>query len=347
MKIGDYVIDCQESILAAMEKIDNNRKGTVYISEDEKIAGVITDGDIRRYILKNGNLNHAVITIANKKLTWITVEDEKNVEKLLKEKQITSIPVLDSSRHLIKIYFTDDVVSDEEKHLNLPIVIMAGGQGTRLYPYTRILPKPLIPVGDQTITEHIMDSFGRFGCYKFDMIVNYKKNFIKSYFLDYQCKYKVDFVEEEQFLGTGGGLKLLEGKYTSTFFVTNCDILVDADYSAIIDYHKKNKNIVTMVCAMKNMVIPYGTVEMTEDGRALSLIEKPKLSFVTNTGLYVLEPEFIEAIPENTFIHITDLIQQCIDEGRNVGVYKINEEQWLDMGQMEELENMKRKLNVE
>ena len=224
---------------------------------------------------------------------------------------------------------------------------MAGGKGTRLYPYTQILPKPLIPIGEKTITEHIMSRFKEYGCSHFDMIVNYKKHFIKSYFLDNENTVDVDFIEETEFLGTGGGLRLLEGKYQSTIFMTNCDILIEEDYAKILEYHKKNNNIITMVCAEKNMLIPYGTVEISETGQALALKEKPRLSFITNTGFYVIEPEFLNMIPENTFIHITDIIQNCIDTGKKVGVYKILEEKWLDMGQMEEMERMRQKLNIQ
>ena len=223
-------------------------------------------------------------------------------------------------------------------------VIMAGGKGARLYPYTQILPKPLIPIGEKTITEHIMDRFSEYGCTHFDMIINYKKNFIKSYFLDNEISRDVVFIEEKKFMGTGGGLKLLEGRYASTFFMSNCDILIEADYGEIVRFHRENKNLATMVCAMKHVTIPYGTVEVSSEGRAQRLKEKPELSFITNTGFYVLEPAFLEGIPADTFIHITDIMQKYIDGGKQIGVYPIAEERWLDMGQMDELERMKKRL---
>ena len=204
----------------------------------------------------------------------------------------------------------------------------------------------MIPIGEKTITEHIISRFHEYGCEHFDMIVNYKKNFIKSYFLDNENTYDVNFIDETEFLGTGGGLRLLKGRYKTPFFMTNCDILIEEDYAKIFEYHQKNKNIITMVCAEKNMIIPYGTVEVSKDGQAMGLKEKPSLSFTTNTGFYVIEPEFLELIPDNTFIHITDVIQKCIDMEKGVGVYTISEEKWLDMGQMEELEKMKKKLNL-
>lgn len=221
---------------------------------------------------------------------------------------------------------------------------MAGGKGTRLHPYTQILPKPLIPIGNQTITEHIMERFEQYQCSHFDMIINYKKNFIRSYFQDNEIKRNVDFIEEPEFWGTAGGLKLLEGKYKSTFFVSNCDVLIDADYKDIYNVHKQEKNIITLVCAKKKIVIPYGTVSVNEKNEILEFKEKPEYTFLTNTGLYLVEPEFLKMIPEQTFIHITDVIQKCMNAKKKVGTYIIDEENFMDMGQLRELEQMREKL---
>ncbi len=177
------------------------------------------------------------------------------------------------------------------------------------------------------------------------MIVNYKKKFIEAYFGENDADYNITFIEEEEFCGTGGGLKLLPDMKT-TFFMTNCDILIDADYAEIFSYHKKQGNILTMVCAKKQVEIPYGTVEINEEGGLVAIREKPSFSFLTNTGFYIIEPEFLSRIPEQTFIHITDIIDQCIAAGERIGVYTVEEEAWMDMGQMDELERMKKKLGV-
>lgn len=346
MLISDFTIDSHLSIMEAIEKMNKNSKGIIFVVEDKTLCGVITDGDIRRYILKNGDLEKNISEIYNRNPRYLLRDNEETAYELMKENGIRAIPILDKDKRITKIYFIDEEIETQKVKLDIPVVIMAGGKGTRLYPYTQILPKPLIPIGDMTITEHIMERFEEYGCHKFSMIVNYKKHFIKSYFEDNENKKDVTFIEEKEFLGTGGGLKLIDGKINETFFMTNCDILIEEDYSKILDYHRKNKNIVTMVCAVKNMVIPYGTVEVSPDGRAVELKEKPELSFITNTGFYVLEPEFLECIQNNTFVHITDVIQSCIDTGKNVGVYKISEDCWMDMGQLEELERMKEKLNV-
>ena len=158
---------------------------------------------------------------------------------------------------------------------------------------------------------------------------------------------KITFVEERIFQGTAGGLGLLKGKIDKTFFMTNCDILVDEDYGDIYRYHKSNGNILTMVCALKKNTIPYGVVTTTADGLVKKMDEKPQFEFLTNTGLYVIEPQFIDEIEEGEFVHITDVIQKCIDRGLRVGVYPISESEWLDMGQMDQLELMKKKLGID
>lgn len=346
MEILDYLITLNATVLETMEQINRNTKGIVYVTENEILQGAITDGDIRRYILAGGKLNNTIDRIINTHVKYLLMDEETKAEKVMNEFKIRSVPILNYQHEIVKIYFKDEIVAKLKECLSVPVVIMAGGKGTRLHPYTKILPKPLIPVGEKTITEHIMEKFQEYGCHQFDMIINYKKNLLRAYFDDSNLGTEMNFIEEKEFLGTGGGLKLLQNRYESSFFMTNCDVLVDEDYAKIMKYHRRNSNIVTMVCAEKNVMIPYGTIKLTQAGKVQRLKEKPELSFIVNTGVYVLEPEFIDEIPENTFVHITDIIQKCINERRNVGAYIVNEEQWLDMGQLEELERMKQKLDI-
>lgn len=344
MKNADYIITPDLPVIKAIERINCNSQGLVYVCEDGRLAGVVTDGDIRRYILKGGDLQKCVWEMANKSPKYVMSEERENADRMMEKYRIRSLPVLNRQREIVELCFQQKPKEAQKEQLGMPVAIMAGGKGARLYPYTQILPKPLIPIGEKTITEHIMDRFSEYGCTHFDMIINYKKNFIKSYFLDNEISRDVVFIEEQKFMGTGGGLKLLKGRYTSTFFMSNCDILIEADYGEIVRFHREKRNLATMVCAMKHVTIPYGTVEVSAEGTAKRFTEKPELSFITNTGLYVLEPAFLEEIPEDTFIHITDIIQKCIAQGKPIGVYPVAEEQWLDMGQMDELERMKKRL---
>ena len=229
---------------------------------------------------------------------------------------------------------------------SIQVVIMAGGKGTRLYPYTKILPKALIPIGDYTISERIINNFQQYGCKHFVMILNHKANMIKTYFEEIDKEYRIDFEKESKFLGTGGGLALLKGKINNTFFLSNCDILIDADLECIYKTHKKEKNKITFVCAMKDVVIPYGIIETDSYGKITEIKEKPEFSFLTNTGVYVVEPEVIEELVDDEFIHLPDIAKRYIEKGEKVGVFPISEKSWMDMGQFNEMDSMVKRLGV-
>ncbi len=346
MNIAEFIIPESTTIFDAMKIINANAKQIAFVCENESLLAVLTDGDIRRHILRGGSVSDTVKLIANYNPHCILNTENTDVRKYLLINSINAVPIIDSGKKILSIEFLHNKTVYSNTDLRIPVVIQAGGKGSRLKPYTQILPKPLIPIGESTIIELIMDQFELFKCEAFHVIVNYKKNFIKAYFLDNEKKRNIDFIDETNFLGTGGGLKLLSGKFQSTFFMSNCDILVEDDYSKILKFHQDRKNIITMVCAAKKVVIPYGTVEVDENGRVLALTEKPEFSFMTNTGFYVIEPCFIDKIPADTFIHITDVIQHCIEDGENVGMFPICENAWMDMGQMEELEKMRIRFDV-
>ena len=343
--LRDYIVSEETNIIDTMKTINQGENAVAFVCNHSKLLAAVSDGDVRRYIIAGGDLNKPIKSIANYSPYSVLYTEEVDYDGFMREKCITALPLVNEDGILVDIEFLSKKTRARAP-IGIPVVIMAGGKGSRLKPYTEILPKPLIPIGNRTITEHIIARFQEYACMHFDMIINYKKNFIKSYFQDNEIPYDISFVEEPEFWGTGGGLKLVEGKYEKTFFITNCDILIEADYKDIYDYHKNNENIITMVCAKKKVVIPYGTVEADEKGMVKGLKEKPTFEFKTNTGLYLVEPGFLERIPANTKIDITDVIMQCIQEKENVGMYLINENEWLDMGQLDEMERMKRHLNV-
>ena len=264
----------------------------------------------------------------------------------MKQHAIRSLPVLDTQGRLIRILHHGEKPVLPKPVLGIPVVIMAGGKGTRLKPFTNVLPKPLIPIGDCTITEHIMNRFMEYGCDQFTLVVNYKKNVIKAYFSDIESPCQIQFAQEDVPLGTGGGLKLLENKISGTFFLTNCDILVNADYSDLLNHHRSSGAIATLVCVEKELEVPYGVVN-EENGLVVSMTEKPSYHFLTNSGVYVMESTIFRYIPDHTFIHITDVLQACMDAGEKVGVYTISAEQWADMGQLDEMEKMLKSMGAD
>ncbi len=344
MNIEQFLISEEATLVEAMEALNENGQGIIFTYDGNCIKGVFSDGDFRRYVLKNGKMDCCVKEVANPNPYILDITECRDTIQFMKEKEITAVPIIDKKGRIVRIDFDNGVTVFQKVEINLPVVIMAGGKGSRLYPYTNVLPKPLIPIGEKTITERIIDQFKCAGCQQFYMIVNYKKNLIKAFFQE--NKDDIIFIEETEFLGSGGGLSLLSGKLESTFFVTNCDILIEGNYSMMLEHHKEKHNLVTMVCAKKDINISYGTVEIDKYGNIERLNEKPQLSFLTNTGLYILEPEFLDMVPKNTFIHITDIIQKCIDKGERVGTYIIDEDSWMDMGQIDAMSNMKLKLNI-
>ncbi|MDF2511045.1 MAG: Nucleoside-diphosphate-sugar pyrophosphorylase family protein [Herbinix sp.] len=347
MNLKDFIVTEDNSVIEVMQVIDKNAKGVALVCDSRRLLAVVTDGDIRRFILQNGDLTSKISEISNYNPIFITKDNIIDYKSIMRQNSITALPVVGKNNKLVSIKFLYDNNTVRNADMNVPVVIMAGGKGTRLYPYTQILPKPLIPIGEKTITEIIMEHFEEYGCNHFDLIVNYKKNLIKSYFIDNEKQRDITFVEEYQFFGTGGGLKLIEGKYQESFFLTNCDIIIEDDYYEIMKYHKNENNIITMVTAFKKVVVPYGTVSVNDQGQVSALEEKPSVSYLVNTGLYAIDPRFIDYIPKDTFIHITDVIENCIQAGEKVGSYSINEHSWMDMGQLEELEKMRERLENE
>jgi NDP-sugar pyrophosphorylase family protein len=210
---------------------------------------------------------------------------------------------------------------------------MAGGKGTRMQPLTHIIPKPLIPLDDKTIVEHIIDHFKKIGCKDFYMSVNYKAKNIRDYFAELEKDYNISFFEEAKPLGTAGSLHLLNGKIDKPFFISNCDILIEEDYREIYKYHKEYNNELTIVGSFRHYPIPYGTLETCEEGQLLSITEKPELSFLINSGMYILEPHLISEIPQNEFFHITDLIKKIKERNGRVGVFPVSEKSWVDIGE--------------
>lgn len=340
-KINKRSIDLNSSIMNCLRMMDTQKVKSLFVFHKEKFKGLITIGDIQRAILSGVSLDVPLDGIIDSQKVY--AYDNESLDEI-KDKMFRlraeCMPVINQEGDLVNVYFWIDLFGKMNPniypHLNVPVVIMAGGKGTRLAPLTNVYPKPLIPIGDKTIVEAIMDRFVEYDCHEFYMSVNYKSEIIKNYFDFIQNPtYHVHYFQEDKPMGTAGSLRLLKDKINSTFFVSNCDILIEEDYSAILDYHRTNKNELTVVAAVKTISIPYGTIITGENGILESIEEKPTLSFKINTGLYVLEPSLLNDIPDD-FFHITHLMEKLKSEGRRVGVYPISQNDWKDMGDWSE-----------
>lgn len=347
-----FIAESDISIIEALKIIDAGGKGILFLVDcDQRLIGCITDGDVRRWIIKTNDLTVKVASFMVQSPKYIFKGEENKAAEIMSKFPVNALPVLDKDRKIYDIIFKNSKASASDKERcnvlkGVPVVIMAGGKGMRLYPFTKILPKPLIPIGEIPITERIMNRFTDSGVSQFFLTVNYKKQMIKSYFQELEPSYSVVYVEEEQPLGTGGSLRLIEKEIRIPFFVTNCDILIEAKYEDIYQYHISSKNIITVVSSLKRISIPYGVIKVKEGGLITGMEEKPAFSQFINTGMYIINPEIIRLIPENQFFHMTDLIEKALVYGYRVGMYPISEDAFLDMGEFKEMKKMEEKLHV-
>lgn len=331
------------TISEGIKKLNEAGEKILLVTKKRKLTGVITDGDIRRWILKKGSFEEPIDKLMHNNPKTVRHGETQKAKHMMLEMHLEAIPVVDSDNIPIDVIFWRDIVEPVQKkyeQIDTPVVIMAGGKGTRLYPYTSVLPKPLIPIGSMTILERIIESFTKNGCMDFWLTLNYKKNLIKVYLDEKEKPYRVQYVEEDDFWGTCGSIRLLQDKISKTFFVSNCDVLLDIDFADLLNYHKKNQNEITVVTSLKHMQIPYGVIEFEEGGNIRKLSEKPSFNYNMNTGIYVMEPSVIEDIPRGQMYHMTDLMNKLLGEKRRVGAYPITEKCWQDMGEFDEMRKM-------
>ena len=311
-----------------------------------KLLGTVTDGDIRRFVLKYGHLNGKVKDLYNPNPVTL-IEGNFNAElvrKLFLEHRVELIPITDKRGHVIDYISWSEFFKGEKKltpsrwrgDLNIPVVIMAGGKGTRLKPFTKVFPKPLIPVGDKPMIETIIDHFRNFGVSRFYVIVNYKGYLIETYFNGIAKDYQIEFIYEKKYLGTAGSLKLLEEKIEGDFIVSNCDILVNADFPEILDFHRKNGAIFTSVTAFQHYKIPYGVVKTKPSGLIEDIEEKPEYVFQINTGVYLLRRKVLDYIKPDEYLDMPVLIKRLIENGEKVFAYPVQQSQYVDFGQWDE-----------
>lgn len=339
-RIKERTVSIDATIISVLKKMDSERVKLLFVFSNDIFNGIVTIGDIQRAIIKNIDLTAPISSILNKSKIYAKPEDDiEKIKEIMLKIRTECMPVVDEQGNLEKVYFWSDLFDTKSitrPKINLPVVIMAGGKGTRLKPLTYVIPKPLVPIGKKTILEEIMDQFEGIGCTKFYMSVNYKYDMIEFYLNQLDKQYDISFFREEKPLGTIGSVSLLKDKITTPFFVSNCDILIDQDYRDVYEYHKNNKNNLTIVTAVKSHSIPYGVITTGENGIMEGLSEKPETTYMINTGVYLLNPELISEIPENEFFHITHLMEKIKQRGGRIGCFPVSEKSWTDIGEWPE-----------
>lgn len=340
------------TIREAMKQLDETGKRLlIVVNEDEQLFGTLTDGDIRRWILADGDLKSGVQSVCNSKPYYVKIPfDKMSLREEMNKRQIDGVPIVNDGNIVTDIFFLDEATNKSSvsngKQIDLPVIVMAGGKGTRLDPFTKILPKPLIPINDKTIIEYIIDSFLEYNVKSYYLTINYKGNIIRSYFDELKPDYSLHYIEENMPLGTAGSLRLLDGVIKDNCIVTNCDIIISTDYYDLVKYHTENNYDLTLVASVKHYNIPYGICNIVNGGELSEITEKPEYKFLVNTGLYVIHADTFKYIPEGQLFHVTHLIEKIKENGGRVGVFPIGEDAWLDTGEWAEYKKTMEKFQI-
>jgi dTDP-glucose pyrophosphorylase/CBS domain-containing protein len=330
-----FLVEPETPINRAIERIDRNSKGIVLVTDPQRhLLGTITDGDIRRTILAGIALDSPVRLILDQKNNRVPLSAPQGTSngellKLMQQHVIHQLPLLDNEQRVVDLMTLDELMP--EQLLPIQAVVMAGGFGKRLYPLTDETPKPMLPVGDRPLMEHIIDQLRDAGIEKVNVTTHFMPEKIKKYFGNGQdFGVNIEYVSEDRPLGTAGALGLME-KPDQPMLVINGDILTKVDFRSMLDFHCEHQADLTVAVRRYDLQIPYGVIE-TEGVKITQVREKPLYTFFVNAGIYLLEPNVYQFIPNNERFDMTDLIDRLIAEGRTVISFPIRE-YWLDIGQ--------------
>ena len=339
-----FFIDHNSSTKKAIRQINKlGGHSLIVVQKKNILKGILSSYDLRKAIINKNILNKNINKIYNRKPKYVySGEIKKNISDIhFKIKRLGILPVIDKETNKIVDILTHRKLKSlkfkKSEKINCNVVIMAGGKGTRLKPYTEILPKPLLPINKNPAIRHILEKFDYYGPSKFFITVNYKAEVLRSYFKETQGSFKIQIINEDKPLGTAGSLYYLKNKIKNHFFLTNCDTIINTNYSNILNSHLKNKNDITMVVAKKTFTIPYGVSDFTRSN--FKLIEKPKLKFKVNVGLYLLSKNILNLIKTKSYLDFNNLLSKSLKKKKKVGYYEIKDKDWIDVGQMDKYKN--------
>jgi len=341
----ELLIGPEASIKDALRVLNKVAMKVLFVVDSNgTLLGSLSDGDVRRALLRNLMLDSCISEVFNSSpfCLFRNSFSKEEVKSIFLAHRIELIPILDETRRVVDLISWVECFGVKRQvvyggpALNIPVVIMAGGKGTRLAPFTTVLPKPLIPIGEKTILELIMEEFLLFGVKQFHFTVNYRAEMIKAYFDGLEKKYPISYVREDDFYGTAGSLTLVAPYLSETFIVSNCDIIVKANYADVVAFHKSSNASLTVVSSLQHHRVPYGVVDFQAGGEVTGIREKPEFTFPINTGVYVLEKNCLDFVPPRKVFHMTHLIEALIAAGKKVVTYPVNEKEYIDIGQWEE-----------
>jgi dTDP-glucose pyrophosphorylase len=334
-QVSEIKIHPSASIRDALRIIDAGAmRIALVVDEYDRLIGTLTDGDIRRGLLRGMDLESPVSAIYNPRPISVSLSDPKEtILELAVSQRVYQIPVLDDEGRVLRLAEIDQLIR-KEKHPNT-VVLMAGGLGTRLRPLTDKTPKPMLSVGGRPILETVIERFRKHGYTRFVIALNYKGNMIRNYFGNgLTMGVEITYLEERQRMGTAGALGLVERKPDEAFFVMNADILTLVDFESLMDFHLTNGSDATMCIREYGMEVPYGVVRLNKDS-IIGIEEKPIQQFFVNAGIYVLSPATLDLIPASQPMDMTTLFEKAFEKGMTTLSFPIRE-YWMDIGKPED-----------
>lgn len=335
-----FSLSSRSTLLDALRVIDEGGLQFALVVDEGKLAGMVTDGDVRRALVRGLDTSVGISEAMNRNaVTGTMAEGPAGWRLKLRRHQIRHLPIVDEGGLLQRVV-TDQ--SGYEVRDNW-VVIMAGGLGTRLRPITENIPKPMIEVGGRPILETIVDTLAHYGFRKLFLSVNYRAEMIEAHFRDgADFGLEIRYLHEATRLGTAGALAMLPKGVDAPILVMNGDILTGLDLGAFIDAHVEQSASVTVGAREYITQVPYGVMDLDGD-RLLGIREKPSIRSVVSAGVYVLSPEVLPMVPEGLFFDMPTLVSRSIEGGQRVRAHVI-QEYWIDVGRMDDLERARSEL---
>ena len=325
------------NVRQCIEIIDNGQVGYAFVlNETEQLVGIVTDGDVRRALLRGVQLQDLVTEVMNRDFKWAASPAEMHESKaFLRRKGLRYLPELDDEGRIVSIISNDELAVPYSEDCS--VVIMAGGRGVRLGDLTKKCPKPMIEVNGRPIIDTVLQQCVDAGFREFYLSVNYLKDQIKDYFGNGNNRgISIQYIEEKEPLGTVGSLSLLPKAAKKPIFVLNADIVTKVDFGQILQFHRETGGRATACVSKKQVTVPFGVVEFSET-RLLSVSEKPSFDYFALSGIYVLENEIVDLIEPKKRTDMPELLQAGIQSGAEVNIFPIHE-YWLDVGLPQNLE---------
>ena len=333
----DTIVHPDDSMKSTMEILDKGALQIALVMDDDcHLLGTVTDGDVRRAILNDLKLNTPTSNFMNSNpITGLIDEGRQTWQRIMQRHNLKHLPLLDSKGCLMDLVRYELPIEPDREN---PIVLMAGGLGTRLRPLTNEIPKPLIQVGSKPVLETIIENFAQQGFNNIFLCINYKGDMIQEYFGDgSNWDVNIKYLTEPKRLGTAGALRLLPTKPNSPVIVMNGDLLTKVDFVRLLDFHQQQNFSATVAVREHHYKVPYGVLKIKDGYNVEEIVEKPTERYQISAGIYVLSPETLDLIPVNEFYDMPALFQNMIQQHHKVGSFPLRE-YWIDIGRLEDLE---------